>query len=367
MATYKVIQDIEAEDKLLGPLSLRQFIYALIAVACLWFAFQMYTRGVPFLMPVFILPALFAAFFAVPWSKTQPTEIWALAKIRFFFKPRKRIWDQSGVKELVTITAPKKVEKHLTDGLNQGEVSSRLEALASTLDSRGWAVKNVNVNLAGQAPNNVMTSDRLLDVTNMPQEVPNYTVTAADDILDELNNPVAQQFESMIETQTRNHRAQIMQHMQQAAAGQSPQQAPQPTNDYWFMNQGQQASLQEGQAQFMSAPAIMPGTQINQNQIATTPEEEAIAARAKAANLQTNDNVYGRLHKLNPIGDRPVLQPAPINNPALVQEVPKAVTPQTDPAILNFATRDDLDVATIARQAKKAKEAESDEVVISLR
>ena len=28
MATYKVIQDIEAEDKLIGPLTLRQFIYA---------------------------------------------------------------------------------------------------------------------------------------------------------------------------------------------------------------------------------------------------------------------------------------------------------------------------------------------------
>jgi hypothetical protein len=32
MATYKVIQDIEAEDKLVGPLSLKQFIFALIAI-----------------------------------------------------------------------------------------------------------------------------------------------------------------------------------------------------------------------------------------------------------------------------------------------------------------------------------------------
>ncbi|MGH7158305.1 MAG: PrgI family mobile element protein [Candidatus Saccharimonadales bacterium] len=31
MATYKVIQDIEAEDKILGPLTLRQFIYAGVA------------------------------------------------------------------------------------------------------------------------------------------------------------------------------------------------------------------------------------------------------------------------------------------------------------------------------------------------
>ena len=31
MATYKVPQDVEAEDKLLGPFTFRQFIYLLIA------------------------------------------------------------------------------------------------------------------------------------------------------------------------------------------------------------------------------------------------------------------------------------------------------------------------------------------------
>ena len=32
MAVYKVPQDVEAEDKLLGPFSFRQFIYLVIAV-----------------------------------------------------------------------------------------------------------------------------------------------------------------------------------------------------------------------------------------------------------------------------------------------------------------------------------------------
>jgi len=39
MATYKVIQDIEAEDKLVGPLTLRQFIYAAIAAICGYLSF----------------------------------------------------------------------------------------------------------------------------------------------------------------------------------------------------------------------------------------------------------------------------------------------------------------------------------------
>jgi hypothetical protein len=85
-------------------------------------------------------------------EEIRPTEIWALAKINFLFKTRKRVWDQSGIKELVTINVPKKIERILTDGLSQSEVKSRLNALASTLDTRGWAVKHV------EAPNNTYTN-----------------------------------------------------------------------------------------------------------------------------------------------------------------------------------------------------------------
>ena len=39
MAVYKVIQDIEAEDKLLGPLTLKQFIFGAVAVGFAFVAF----------------------------------------------------------------------------------------------------------------------------------------------------------------------------------------------------------------------------------------------------------------------------------------------------------------------------------------
>ena len=109
MATYKVIQDVEAEDKLVGPLSLRQFIYAGIAALCIYLTVLSTTKHAGFMAIFFVPIALFTGFFAFPWGRDQPTEIWALAKIRFMLKPRKRIWDQTGVKELVTITVPKTV------------------------------------------------------------------------------------------------------------------------------------------------------------------------------------------------------------------------------------------------------------------
>src|SRR6478609_6736928 len=101
MATYKVIQDIEAEDKLVGPLTLRQFIYAGVAAVCLYLCFVAYTKHVIFLVGIFLPIAAVGTFFAFPWKGEQPTEIWALARLRFMLKPRVRIWDQSNVKDLV--------------------------------------------------------------------------------------------------------------------------------------------------------------------------------------------------------------------------------------------------------------------------
>ncbi len=47
MASYKVPQDVEADDKLLGPFSFRQFIYLIIvamAIALAWALSQLF-RG----------------------------------------------------------------------------------------------------------------------------------------------------------------------------------------------------------------------------------------------------------------------------------------------------------------------------------
>ncbi len=45
MATYKVIQDIEAEDKFVGPLTLKQFIFACITVVLGYLSFLLLTKN----------------------------------------------------------------------------------------------------------------------------------------------------------------------------------------------------------------------------------------------------------------------------------------------------------------------------------
>ncbi len=378
MATYKVLQDVEAEDKLVGPLTLRQFIYAAISLFLFYLSFFAVTKNVAFLLIFFIPPALLMGFLAIPWRGDQPTEIWALAKLQFYLKSRKRIWSQSGAKELVTITVPKKIERTLTNGLSQTEVRSRLHALANTIDSRGWAVKNVNVNLSttsvGQAP----PTDRLVDASMLPQYVNAIDVDASDDILDASANPIAQHFDSMIQNAASNQREQIMQQMRADPGTSTSQQALQTTqaDDYWFMHQ---AAPVAGQAVFTNTPIVSPGMAATSEppmvaQAATpTTEEEALLDKLKTieeSRSQTDDHL------------KHIKTPAEIAEEARAEAQKEAaekaarqeaerqkaqVTSERRAAIMGLASNDDLDVATIARQAKKETVGSDGEVVISLR
>jgi hypothetical protein len=367
MATYKVIQDIEAEDKLVGPLSLRQFVYAGIGAFLIYLNVLVFIKGAPFLMALFLPPALFCFFFAWPWSPDQPTEVWALARIRFALKPRRRVWDQSGVKELVTITAPKRVEKTYTDGLSQTEVKSRLSALADTIDSRGWVIKNSNVNLSPAMPylgQQASDSDRLISYASMPQDVPTTDITAQDDMLDEHNNPIAQQFDQMISKSAQTHREKIMEKLRRPA---TPEPAnAEPPADYWFLHQNDSANG-NGKADdvvFANAQVVQPGVPQQYGPVAAepTPAEEALAKDLASQN---------KIRKVQNSHLKTIHTPEELA--VLAEEAAKTpVIPplkQADPAILNLANNNDLSVATIAHEANRKKHSEpSDgEVVISLR
>jgi len=199
MATYKVIQDIEAEDKLLGPLSLKQFIFALVAIGFAFLGYILASKTGQLFAVIPVLP--FVAIFgilAAPIGGYQSTDVWLAARIRFFLKPHKRVWLQSEIKNLVNITVPKKLEKIYTDGLNQDQVRSRLRVLADTLDSRGWAIKNSDINIAFEPDYINESADRLVSTSNLPQTMQAVDVSSSDDILDENSNHVAQNFSSMV-------------------------------------------------------------------------------------------------------------------------------------------------------------------------
>lgn len=392
MAVYKVIQDIEADDKLLGPLTLRQFVYAGVTVFCLYLSYFAISKGAAFLLVVFLPPAFIAGFFAFPWGKEQPTELWALARIRFLFKPRKRIWDQTGVKELVTVTAPKRIEKAYTDGLSQTEVRSRLQALATTIDSRGWAIKSAAMSpymttpvLAGAGND----GQRLIDPGTIAQDVPTDNTTIYDDVLDPMNNPKAQQFDSMLEHNAQAQRERLMMQMQQSSTDpihDTPAQSTDsPYPDYWFLNEpAAQQTTPDGSTTFGSqavTPDANSGTQTNNT---PTAADEQVLIDQLRGQAEGQAMQYSHLPTILPISEQqkivrsqqqttPQTTDTTITTDMSVQNtVPsqtrdnQQVTPEPDAAILELAQKDDWNISTIARQAKKAHGEEPDEVVISL-
>lgn len=380
MATYKVLQDIEAEDKLVGPLTFRQFVYAGLSALCLYLTFLVATKGLLPASVIFLPLGVIFGVFAWPWSRDQPTEVWALAKVRFLIKPRRRVWDQSGMKELVTITAPKKIERARTNGLSEIEVRSRLRALSDTIDSRGWAIKNT-------AYGPMQDSDRLVTASSLPQPVEEIDVRPSDDMLDVQNNPVAAQFDTMIAASAKAHRQEILDKMQQATATPpvaapapvtpltpiSPQPAPtaQPANNYWFLNQPTATSSTVPQDTVtFNTQVVAPGASASDLPVASavpTADEESFIKQLKTEPA-FSPNMHGHLHVIQPLSAQKAAAAAAPAMPVPAPPTPPVapVTQGPDPVTLDLVRNDDLDVATIAREAQRRKEPPQDEVVISL-
>lgn len=300
MAVYKVPQDVEADDKLIGPFSFRQFVFILIMVGNLYLTWVFFRAFPPLAVPPLLVAGLFGILGLWP-RKDQPVEVYLAALIKFWTQPRKKIWNQEGHVEHVIITAPKKVAHQYTDGLNVGEVRSRLHNLASTLDSRGWAAKNAVADTVAYADQSAMmgqNSDRLvmpqITATSSNQAV---TTTAEEDVLDTDNNPIGQNFEEMVHKAEESRKEALRQQMQSVASG-------------------------------------------------------AVAA---AAEPHVDYNPYPEMQQntIQPLGSKPKQKQV-----QQIEEPPKQPSEQApSDAILNLANNSDLNVSTIARQAEKAENA----------
>jgi hypothetical protein len=295
-------------------------------------------KGAGFLAVIFIPIALMSGFFAFPWKLNQPTEVWALAKIRFILKPRQRKWDQSGTKEVVEITAPKQVVTDYTKGLSQVEIQSRLKTLAKTIDTRGWAIKNLD-NPATIIPNfrsNTGTADRLIDIEKMPIVITPTDTSDAEDILDDNSSLIAHNFDKIIASSADIRKKNLIESLNAQSQSPAPIENIKPEHTFvtpetkdnsttnWFLNpaNGFRSNV---------APAI--------SQVRTT-------------NASTTQAVT-QVTPSNPV-------PQKVAAPTI------AYSPYAD--ILNLASNNDLNIATLARRVNlKQNPTSGNEVVINLR
>ena len=135
MAAYKVLQDIEAEDKLVGPMTARQLLYAGVASGFLFIGYLVGDKTSWWAMVAFLVPALPFIYLAAPLGQDQPNDIWLLAKLNYFLRPRKRTWHQAGKTQRVIIKSKASPARPATSRDTGEVIESRLKALAHTLDS----------------------------------------------------------------------------------------------------------------------------------------------------------------------------------------------------------------------------------------
>ncbi len=318
MATYKVPQDVEADDKLIGPFSFRQFIYLIIVAlsgAAAWGLAQLFIGLAIIPLPVILL---FGAL-ALPLRKDQPMEIYLAAIISYYLKPHRRLWDPDGIESLIEITVPKVVEVQRSKNITQADAEQRFSYLAGIVDSGGWAIRGVG---AQSSPSTVLNNDIFLEAQG------------AQDVLDG-SNSVAQTFTTMMSKEADRVRQEAIDRMHAPAPTQAPAPAPIQTSTY-VVPPGQP---QEQQA----APVYNPyPTNIQQTVIQPINDPSHMATQSI------------------PI---PVPTPTPQN----------ATTTSDKPVsadIINLANNSDVSIETLASEAhrlQKKEEDMSEEVVISLR
>ena len=134
MARYKVPQNIDMEDKIVGPLTMAQFVYLLFGgmiIYLVWLAFPN-----TFLFYVIALPVtIVAGSFAFLKVQDQPLPKFLGATILYMTRPKNRVWQKDESIEhlkIVTKQATRPGEKSIGSGsLAAGE----LDQLASVLDT----------------------------------------------------------------------------------------------------------------------------------------------------------------------------------------------------------------------------------------
>ena len=176
MSVYKVPQDVEADDKLLGPFNFRQFIYLIIVAGCI--ALEIFLWGI--FPGLIILPLPIIIFFgalALPLRKDQPMETYLAAVVSFYLKPNKRFWQPDGVEHLIQISAPVNREEHLTKELSQNEASRRLSYLADIVDTEGWAIKHsiapINTTVREEYSNEARAAEDMFNNSRVSSNVDN--------------------------------------------------------------------------------------------------------------------------------------------------------------------------------------------------
>lgn len=131
---FKVPQNVDMQDRIIGPLTLNQFFYLLFGGVIIYILFgKLATSGLAFLFWILALPiGLFS--FAMAFLKVQdrPFPMFFMAMLKYMSMPRARVWQHYSAP---TPAAKKAVVKKTTNAPKKPLDPIRVRELADILDT----------------------------------------------------------------------------------------------------------------------------------------------------------------------------------------------------------------------------------------
>ncbi len=337
MAQYKVPQDVEADDKLVGPFTFRQLCYLFIAFGLGALAVLLFN-----IFPLLaIIPVPFILFLLIlcnPFKKDQPMETYLAALINFYLKPSKRFWNPGQRESTITITAPKKLEGPRIRAISEDEASHRLSFLAEIVDSNGQAVRE---NWSGS-----VQEEYIAEAAATPDIFENYD---------------AQTLTSRVEDQSTSKHNEAVEKMRAAIA------EVEGTGDFsspTIPTAGSTPSITHG---FQSQPAS-PTPSFNPS-VFTQPTEAVVQPTPDNSTIVQPVSITEQVNT-TPAPTSPEPEPEPViptpTIPSPDQDFTESANPARTVAMEQLAKNNDFTVATIAREANRIQTNNDNDVFISL-
>lgn len=344
MAQYKVPQDVEADDKLIGPFSFRQFVYLLIAGGLIALAVGLFQ-----LFPLLaIIPVPFVLFFlvlALPLKKDQPMETYLAALVSYYLKPHTRVWTPGQRESTILITAPKIVEEVRTRNLSSEEATHRLSFLADIVDTEGYAIKG--------AGNNSMREDLIAEANATTDMFDSYESKNLERAINQSKTIQQQSVKEYVQAEISRREARRSEKEQKKAEEErrAREEKDRARAEEQRKIQEDQIKLEEERRKF-------------EEERRKYEEEKAKQKAAHDAEIEKMRGAIARGSEIDMGGAAIMNQRGSIGTGKI--ETKKGSTKAVNHSIIELANNADYSVATISKEANRIKGKDEGEIFISL-
>ncbi|MSU76403.1 PrgI family protein [Patescibacteria group bacterium] len=166
--SYKIPQNVDLEDKIFGPLTLKQFLLALGAGVITFISYSVFYPVAPlvfWILTIITWGVTVAFIFVKP--NDQPFSKYITSFLAFLLKPTRRVWKRIPSLGEIKLHDETSVPKVTRNEPSEDEVRSRLQHLSHVVDTRGWSEVD-QADIGGR-------------VTSEPEAKPNLNIFLADE------------------------------------------------------------------------------------------------------------------------------------------------------------------------------------------